>query len=153
MVHKMKLIDSYSKLLPYDGTVYSPVKRPPRIGELAVTLSDPRGYCCIVKDISNDVATVYWLDDLPNATRTYPLKSLIPTGKTPLDLLKLYEPTPQSLNEALTKERSQVDYLAFKKKGGGSATKKPKFDVKNMSKEQKDQLKGFIMQLLKGGDK
>jgi len=149
-------IDSYTKLLPYNGTLYSPIKRPPRVGELAITLSEPRGYCCIVSAIVGDVASVYWLDDTHNAVRTYPVKSLIPTGKRPEDLLRLYEPTPQSLNEALTKEREQVDYSLLKKKGGGKKATKTgskKFDIKDMNKEQKDLLKTFLQQLLKGGDK
>jgi hypothetical protein len=57
-------IDDYTKLSPYDGTTYSPVKRPPKVGELAITLSEPRGYCCIVRSITNNIAHVSWLDDV-----------------------------------------------------------------------------------------
>lgn len=147
-----KHIDSFSKLLPYNGTRYSPVKRLPRVGELVVTLSEPRGYCCVIETIHEGKASVRWLDDLSNVTTDYPLESLIPTGKTPLDLLRLYEPTPQSFNEALTKERSQIEFVVVKKKGGGGKTgQKRKFDINDMSKEKKDKLKSFVMQLLKGG--
>ena len=149
----IKNINEYSKLLPYDGTRYSPVKRPPRVGELAITLSHPRGYCVVVSEISDASATVYFLDDVPSQTRAYALSSLIPTGKTPESLLRLYEPTPQSLSDALTNERQMIDFTTLKKGGKkgttGKSGSKKKFDLKNLSEEQKQQLANVLRMLMK----
>jgi len=143
------MIDNYTKLIPYDGTLYSPVKRPARVGELAITMSEPRGYCVVVDSIASGVASVYFLDSHAGRIK-YDLKSLIPTGKTPQTLLELYEPTSQGFAQALERERQQVDYSTLKSKPSKSTTKK-KFDIKNLTPEQKQQVASLLRQLMKGG--
>ena len=154
-------VDSYTKLKlsngRYDGTLYSPIKRPPKVGELALTLSHPRGYAVVVLAIHDQVANVAFLDDLPGSARQVDLMSLIPTGKTPLDLCAMYEPTPLSLDEALDRERSLPEFAPkkTKAKGGERKKKEPKNVADNltMTKEEKDQIKKMLVKLLKGGDK
>lgn len=147
-------IDYYTKLKPYDALRYSPVKRPPKIGELAITLDHPRGYAVVVESIQNQVAFVAYLDDVPGSAKAVDLRTLIPTGKTPSDLLSLYEPTPVSLDEAVDKERQLPDFSLKKTRTKGGAKKKePKSvgDILSMSSGEKAKLKEMLKRLLKGG--
>lgn len=146
-------IDKYTKLQPYDPTLYSPIKRLARVGELAILLDNPRGYCVVVVEADSQQASVRFLDDTVDTYHTYPLLSLIPTGKTPQSIIEQYEPTPQELDVAVDYERSLPDFTKVYKKKGKSVPAKKKFDMSNLSVDEKDKIAAFVRRLLqKGGN-
>lgn len=120
---------------------------PVRTGQVAITLQNPRGYCVEVLSIRVNEAVVRYLDS-QESEFSQPLFSLIPTGKTPEDLIALYTPTPQSLDLALDIERSIPDFTKLKKKGGGKGkVKKAKKAKKGeLTEVQKEQLKVLLLQ-------
>lgn len=135
-------------------TTITPHAYPVRAGELTILLCEPRGYCALVLSVYSDKAVVRLLDAEVRHIETVWLDDLIPTRKTPLDFLKLYEPTPQTLSRALEKEREQVDFTKLKKRtskktGEKKIAKKTKPLVKTLSIGQKDQLKDILMARLK----
>ena len=154
-------VDDYTRLKPYKPLTYSPIKRLARAGELAILLDDPRGYCVVVQSIyarpnePAQLASVRFLDETNSHTHhTYPLQSLIPTGKTPQSIIQQYEPSPVELDAALDQERKMPDLTRTSKKKGGGATgksakpNKKKFDMTNLTNEEKDKIATFIKALL-----
>jgi hypothetical protein len=149
----VRRVDEYTKLKPYDPYTYSPHKSAVKPGELGVLLAHPRGYCVVVSAIANERVTVHFLDSVE--LLDYSIDEIIPTGKTPASILQIYEPNEVQLAEALTLERTIPDFSlvqrrAAKPKGG---ERKKKFDLDNLSKEEKQKLKTFIEALLKGDTK
>lgn len=134
-------------LQPYNPFLYSPT-RTINVGDLAITLDDPRGFCVIVTNITSEIISFHYLDDKDKIEHKTDTNHLIPTGKTPLSFLELYEPTPVSLDRALDLERSFPDFTQVKPKtkGGGSRQKAKK----ELTDGQKDLLKELILRKLKG---
>lgn len=133
---------------------FSPTKRPPKVGELAITLDSPRGYCVLVTAIVGDTAQLRYLDSDTHSLLVCPVSSLIATGKHPSDLVALYVPTPVSLDMAVDKERSQIDFTTVRASTKKSKSVGPK-KSKDLTTEQKDVLVEIIRQRLlvlkKGG--
>ena len=109
----------------------SPHEWPVRVGELTILLSHKTGYCGIIVGISqqSQVASVRLLDwTTEDTTLEIPLYDCVPTRKTPMDLVKAYQPTAQGFSLALHTERSFPDFdsPALSKSRRTSSKKKKK---------------------------
>jgi len=118
---------SKTRLKPYNPLLYSPIKRFARKGELGILLDPPekRGYCVLVIEEINNNYKLKFLDSDEDNSFLAPKNHVIPTGKTPEDLINLYPLTSSSLDAALEKERTtDFEHLNVKKKKRSSSKKK-----------------------------
>jgi len=133
-----------TKLKPYNHSLYSPHSWPPQVGQLVILLDDPRGYVGILLSITGDRTEVKLLDAQDEVFETN-LSALLPTGKTPQDLVLQYEPTALSLSQNLAIERSIPDFTRLRKstKKGGTRKKKVLTEANKMflAKLIKEELK------------
>lgn len=111
----------------FDPSTLSPAQWPPKVGELAITLSHPRGYAVKVLSITGALAKVQYLDSL-NDTIEIALANLIATGKTPQDIVDPYTLEPVQWDQAIDLEMSMPDMTQTRKSksSSGSSTAKPK---------------------------
>jgi len=91
----------------------SPHEWPVCVGELTILLSHKVGYCGIIVGVSqqSQLASVRLLDwTTEDITLEVPLYDCVPTRKTPVDLIKTFQPTAQDFSLALYTERSFPDF-------------------------------------------
>ena len=122
----------------------TPHKWPCEVGQVAITTLSPEGYCVEVMSLSDEqTALVRYLDSEDQVYFTQSLFSLVPTGKTLVDLVNQYEPTPVSLDAALDIERTMPDFskLKTKRKGG---TRKAK-TIDDLTVAQKEYFKQLLV--------
>jgi len=114
-----------TELKPYNHELYSPHSWPPKVGQIIILLDDPRGYVGVLLSITGDRSEVKLLD-AQDEVLDVELSALLPTGKTPRDLILQYEPTALSLSQNLAIERSIPDFTRLRKstKKGGPKKKK-----------------------------
>lgn len=142
-----------TNLRPYNPSLYTPA-RTLNVGDLAITLDDPRGYCVVVSEIDRTGgcfygASFYFLDDKDKIEHKCDIKALIPTGKTPLSFLELYEPDPISFDRAIDLERKFPDFVvkSTKPKSKGGGVKRAK---KELTDVQKKLITELVLRRLKG---
>lgn len=87
----------------------TPIQRPPRVGEVVIWSDPPRGYAAVLLSVSP--THIRLLDSSPDdlSVEVDPAQ-LIPTGKTPEDLVRQFRPAPSALTAALAEERSLPDF-------------------------------------------
>lgn len=134
-----------TNLKPYNSSLYTPSQKPLKTGDLCILLDSPRGYIIEILGFSGFFVECKFLDGNIKNIQTYEKNSLIQTGKTAEDLIKLYQPTDLEFSKNLETERSFPDFSKVKKtyksKGG---VKKPKKTVKDLTKEQKRVMMRFM---------
>ena len=106
--------------------------------DLVILLSQPRGFCARVVDITNQKALICLLDSA-NKGWWVDISDLIPTGKSGLDLVSQYKP---DLTAGLTEERTFPDFSIVR-------TRKTKTKAKKEPKPLTAGQKEFIGKLLK----
>ena len=144
------------KTLP-SMNLLSPVKWPPAVGTLAITLCHPRGYVVVVRGIMGPAAEVCYLDD--SDSFTLPLDMLIPTGKTPEDLCTTYTLPVLEWDAAVDQELSFPDFTQVGKKKSTSAKAKKVSNkqspaqlaqtIKNLTDDQKDKIRQLLLDAFK----
>jgi len=132
----------------------SPIEPPIKVGKVGLLISTGlnNGYCVVVDSITSDVATVHYLDSTPNEEKfEVDLWTIIPSDKSPHDLLSRFVPTDKSLTKALEFERSLPDFskLPSKKKSSTKPKKTLAEELIGLSGEDKKALGELLKQMLK----
>ena len=135
-----------------DHKLLSPHSWPVQIGELAILIAHPRGFCVEIVQIDQigKSASVRLLDAVRDnlSIRKYSLTDLIPTRKKPRDLVSMYSPSALELDLAVDRERSMPDFSKLKKHKSKSASKKKK-EPKKLTPEQKKLMKKLLVERIR----
>jgi len=131
---------------------YSPAPFPASPGEVVILTTAPHnGYCGVLVQVATTLATVRLLDaepDTPAAKLVVDLNSLIPSGKTPAELLGRFTPSDSQLSAALDAERQMPDMTKTVKRHAASrrpATPKSiEEELSCMSADEKRQVAALI---------
>lgn len=136
----------------FDNSLLSPHSWPVQIGELAILLVRPRGFCVEIVQIdqAKKSASVRFLDAVHDnlSIRQYLLSELIPTRRKPKDLVSMYSLSALELDLAVDRERSMPDFSKLKKHKSKSVSKKKK-EPKKLTLEQKKFMKKLLIERIK----
>ena len=134
----------------------SPYPWPPEVGEVVILYTSPdsktRGYVGLVEQLETNSGR-YSIRLLDSTDKTLILSALelIPTGKTPAELVAQYQPSDLDLSKAVETERSLPDFSKLKTKKT-KAQPKPKTlnqALKSLSEDQTKALARLLMLRIK----
>jgi hypothetical protein len=130
----------------------SPIEPPIKVGKVGLLISTGlnNGYCVVVDSITSDVATVHYLDSAPGEEEfEVDLWTIVPSDKSPDDLLKRFVPTDASLTKALDFERSLPDFTKLPTKSKSKPKKSLAEELVGLSVEDKKALGELLKMMLK----
>ena len=143
---------------------YSPAHWPPEVGTLAIirekevaSTNSLNGFVLVVCAADSSHAFGRLLDSTMIDMKCFPLDELIATGKTPDQLMEMFQPTSEEVSKALEVERSMPDFDAYPRRSSSTSTSAKKTPrgrksavqkINEMSPEQVAQLKSLLMQTL-----